>query len=38
MQEDKILYEKDAYKCIMFSIDDEVHEQKKLSVNQWKVS
>jgi len=35
MQDDRILYDKDGYKCVMFSIDDEVHEQKFLSVNQY---
>ena len=35
MQADRILYEEDDYKCIMLSIDDEEHEEKFLSVNQY---
>jgi len=31
----KVLYEDDAHKCIMFSFDDETHEDAFLSVNQY---
>lgn len=35
MQEEIILYEEGAHKCIMFSFDDEEHEDRFLSVNQF---
>jgi len=35
MQNDKVLYDRDGFKCVMFSIDDESHEEKFLSVNQY---
>jgi len=31
----KVLYENDGHKCIMFSFDDETHEDSFLSVNQY---
>ncbi len=33
----KILYENDLHKCVMFSFDDETHEDSFLSVNQYLV-
>jgi len=38
MQEDRVLYDNNGYKCIMFSIDDEAHEEKFLSVNQYLIT
>ena len=35
MAESKILFDNGTHKCIMFSIDDETHEEKFLSVNQY---
>ena len=35
MAESKILFDNGTHKCIMFSIDDEMHEEKFLSVNQY---
>ncbi len=35
MKEELVLYEEGAHKCIMFSFDDEEHEDRFLSVNQF---
>ena len=37
MQDDLILFDDGAHKCIMFSFDDEEHEDRFLSVNQYLV-
>ncbi len=37
MDESKIIYEDDAHKVVMFSFDDETHEDAFLSVNQYLV-